>query len=202
MPGNFAMRSAQFATGVAIICARTGDGRYVGLAPTRFNSVSLDPPLVLVEPLATLGKPACLRGARAVLRQRALRGPERNSRGASRGRIRIACAALAFRMGWANAPLIDGCVRHGSSAATTRGIAPAITVIFIGEVDDLRAQNGRGLVFHHGQFGSGGADAGSLRARCGLSRMYAFGFFAWKISTSCEIPGQDGRPRTACRRPS
>jgi flavin reductase (DIM6/NTAB) family NADH-FMN oxidoreductase RutF len=38
---------AQFATGVTIICARAGDGRYVGFTANSFNSVSLDPPLVL-----------------------------------------------------------------------------------------------------------------------------------------------------------
>ena len=37
----------EFATGVAIVCARTGDGRYVGLTANSFNSVSLDTPLVL-----------------------------------------------------------------------------------------------------------------------------------------------------------
>ena len=37
----------EFATGVTIICARTGDGRYVGLTANSFNSVSLDPPLVM-----------------------------------------------------------------------------------------------------------------------------------------------------------
>ena len=38
---------AQFATGVTIICARAGDGRYVGFTANSFNSVSLEPPLVL-----------------------------------------------------------------------------------------------------------------------------------------------------------
>ena len=38
---------AQFATGVTVICARAGDGRYVGFTANSFNSVSLDPPLVL-----------------------------------------------------------------------------------------------------------------------------------------------------------
>ena len=40
----------EFATGVTIICARTGDGRYVGLTANSFNSVSLDPPLVTFAP--------------------------------------------------------------------------------------------------------------------------------------------------------
>ena len=38
---------AQFATGVTIICAQASDGRYVGFTANSFNSVSLDPPLIL-----------------------------------------------------------------------------------------------------------------------------------------------------------
>lgn len=38
---------AQFATGVTVIAVRRADGRYVGLTANSFNSVSLDPPLVL-----------------------------------------------------------------------------------------------------------------------------------------------------------
>ena len=38
---------AQFATGVTIVCARADAGRYVGFTANSFNSVSLDPPLVL-----------------------------------------------------------------------------------------------------------------------------------------------------------
>ncbi|WP_218016633.1 flavin reductase family protein, partial [Sphingobium chlorophenolicum] len=36
-----------FATGVTIVTTRDGDGRPVGLTASSFNSVSLDPPMVL-----------------------------------------------------------------------------------------------------------------------------------------------------------
>ena len=36
-----------FATGVTIVTARAADGTLVGLTANSFNSVSLDPPLVL-----------------------------------------------------------------------------------------------------------------------------------------------------------
>lgn len=38
---------SQFATGVTIITTRLDDGRFLGLTASSFNSVSLDPPLVL-----------------------------------------------------------------------------------------------------------------------------------------------------------
>lgn len=38
---------SQFATGVTIITTRLSDGRFLGLTASSFNSVSLDPPLVL-----------------------------------------------------------------------------------------------------------------------------------------------------------
>lgn len=38
---------SQFATGVTVITARIADGHYIGLTASSFNSVSLEPPLVL-----------------------------------------------------------------------------------------------------------------------------------------------------------
>ena len=38
---------AQFATGVTIVCTRAPNGRYVGFTANSFNSVSLEPPLIL-----------------------------------------------------------------------------------------------------------------------------------------------------------
>jgi flavin reductase (DIM6/NTAB) family NADH-FMN oxidoreductase RutF len=37
----------EFATGVAVITARSGAGQFVGMTMSSFNSVSVDPPLVL-----------------------------------------------------------------------------------------------------------------------------------------------------------
>jgi flavin reductase (DIM6/NTAB) family NADH-FMN oxidoreductase RutF len=48
-PDALAFRRAlgQFATGVAVITAQGADGRAIGLTMSSFNSVSVDPPLVL-----------------------------------------------------------------------------------------------------------------------------------------------------------
>jgi len=46
-PRTFRQVLGQFATGVCVVTARTADGEPVGLTMSSFNSVSLDPPLVL-----------------------------------------------------------------------------------------------------------------------------------------------------------
>jgi flavin reductase (DIM6/NTAB) family NADH-FMN oxidoreductase RutF len=46
-PGDFRRALGLFPTGVAIVSARTTDGQLLGMTVSSFNSVSLDPPLVL-----------------------------------------------------------------------------------------------------------------------------------------------------------
>ena len=46
-PQEFRAALGMFATGVTIVTARTADGKLIGLTANSFNSVSLDPPLVL-----------------------------------------------------------------------------------------------------------------------------------------------------------
>jgi flavin reductase (DIM6/NTAB) family NADH-FMN oxidoreductase RutF len=46
-PGDFRKALGVFPTGVAIISARRPDGQLLGMTVSSFNSVSLDPPLVL-----------------------------------------------------------------------------------------------------------------------------------------------------------
>jgi flavin reductase (DIM6/NTAB) family NADH-FMN oxidoreductase RutF len=45
--GHFRQALGQFATGVTVITTRLADGSFRGLTASSFNSVSLDPPLVL-----------------------------------------------------------------------------------------------------------------------------------------------------------
>jgi flavin reductase (DIM6/NTAB) family NADH-FMN oxidoreductase RutF len=46
-PVEFRQALGCFATGVTIVTARAADGRLIGLTANSFNSVSLNPPLVL-----------------------------------------------------------------------------------------------------------------------------------------------------------
>lgn len=46
-PRQFRSALAQFATGVTVVTTKLPDGRFIGLTANSFNSVSLEPPLVL-----------------------------------------------------------------------------------------------------------------------------------------------------------
>ena len=141
---------AQFATGVTIVCARTTDGPYVGFTANSFSSASLDPPLVAW----TLSQ-----------RSSSLRGFESSPRYAinvlAASQVDLArrfsrphadrFADVRFRLGWSDAPLIDGCIawfecRHHAKHRT------GDHMLFIGEVMTVERSPGAGLVFQHSRF--------------------------------------------------
>ena len=142
----------EFATGVTIICARVREGRYVGLTANSFNSVSLDPPLVLWSlsrrssslPEFEAAERYCVNVLSADQTELARRFSRPHA---------DRFAGVGYRMGWADAPLIEGCaawfecVHHGRHRAGDH-------VVFVGEVKTCERAKGRGLVFHHGHFGS------------------------------------------------
>ena len=62
-------------------------------------------------------------------------------------------AGVDYRLGWADAPLIAGCVAWFECRHHSRQQA-GDHVIFVGEVVTCERSTGRGLVFHHGHFGT------------------------------------------------
>jgi flavin reductase (DIM6/NTAB) family NADH-FMN oxidoreductase RutF len=60
---------------------------------------------------------------------------------------------VPFRLGWSDAPLIDGCVASFECRNHARHAA-GDHVIFIGEVVTVERAPGEGLVFQHGRFGA------------------------------------------------
>ena len=142
----------EFATGVTIICARTGDGRYVGLTANSFNSVSLDPPLVLWSlARSSASLPSFEAAGRYSVNVLSAEQTELARRFSRPHEDRF--AGVGYRLGWADAPLVDGCVawfecvHHGRHRAGDH-------MVFIGEVATCERAKGRGLVFHHGHFGA------------------------------------------------
>lgn len=143
---------AQFATGVTIICARAGDARYVGFTANSFNSVSLDPPLVLWSLARTSASLPIFddaeRYAVNVLSATQVDLARRFSRPhADR------FATVDFRLGWADAPLLQDCVAWFECRHHSRVIA-GDHVVFVGEVVTCERAPGKGLVFQHGVFGT------------------------------------------------
>ena len=141
---------AQFATGVTIVCTRAGPGRYVGLTANSFNSVSLDPPLILWSLARRSGSLATFeRAERYAVNVLAAEQVELARRFSRPHADRF--AGVAHRLGWSDAPLIEGCVAWLECRPHARH-ATGDHVVFIGEVVTVERARGNGLVFHQGQF--------------------------------------------------
>jgi flavin reductase (DIM6/NTAB) family NADH-FMN oxidoreductase RutF len=141
---------AQFATGVAIICAPGPGDRFVGFTANSFNSVSLDPPLVVWSLNRRATSLAAFEGARHyainVLAHDQIDLARRFSRPhADR------FAGVGYRLGVAGVPLIEGCVAWFECRHHARHRA-GDHVLFIGLVETCGRHKGTGLVFHHGRF--------------------------------------------------
>lgn len=141
---------AQFATGVTVICARAPDGRYAGFTANSFNALSLEPPLVLWSLDWRATTLAAFEHAERyvvnVLAHDQINLAHRFSR-PHEDRF----AGVAYRLGRAEAPLIEGCVawfecRHFSQQRI------GDHVLFVGEVETCERRGGLGLVFAHGTF--------------------------------------------------
>ena len=211
-PRQFRDALAQFATGVTIICARVAEGRFVGFTANSFNSVSLDPPLVLWSLSRRSSSLPAFEAAERysvnVLSSAQVDLARRFSRPHS-----DRFAGVRYRMGWSDAPLLDGCVAWFECRHHARHRA-GDHQIFVGEVATCARANGRGLVFQHGAFGTAvrvaatRSPAPKRRAARGSpgrgpgAFSAARGFFAWKTSQILRNTGRACRRRRACRRPS
>ena len=141
---------AQFATGVTVIAARRGDSRFTGFTANSFTSVSLDPPMVLWSlSRRSASLPAFEAAERysvTVLSDAQLELARRFSRPHADRFEGVPC-----RLGWADAPLIDGCVAWFECSNHARHRA-GDHVVFIGEVHACARGHGRGLVFHEHRY--------------------------------------------------
>jgi flavin reductase (DIM6/NTAB) family NADH-FMN oxidoreductase RutF len=143
---------AQFATGVAIICAPGPHDRFVGFTANSFNSVSLDPPLVLWS----LNRRATSLAAFERAGHYAINVLAHDQTDLARRFSRPHADRFQdvdYRLGRAGVPLIAGCVawfecrHHAQHRAGDH-------VLFIGAVESCGRAKGAGLVFHHGRFGT------------------------------------------------
>ncbi|HEX8010518.1 MAG TPA: flavin reductase family protein [Casimicrobiaceae bacterium] len=145
---------AQFATGVTIITARAPHG-FVGFTANSFNSVSLDPPLVIWSLGLHSRSLAAFEAAEAyavnVLGHDQVKLARRFSRPHT-----DRFAGVAFRLGEAGAPLIEGCAawlecRH-------HALHPAGDhMLFIGEVVASAHRRVLPLLWHGGRYRIGHA---------------------------------------------
>ena len=150
-PQEFRAALGLFATGVTIVTARTADGVPVGLTANSFNSVSLNPPLVLWSlRSAALSMPAFARGSHYAIHILAAEQLELARRFATPGIDRF--AGLAFEHGSGGVPLIPGCAALFECANRSQ-YEEGDHVIFVGEVERSHHRAGaQPLIFHGGRY--------------------------------------------------
>jgi flavin reductase (DIM6/NTAB) family NADH-FMN oxidoreductase RutF len=140
-----------FATGVTIVTARTPAGVLVGLTANSFNSVSLDPPLVLWSLSQGASSMAALStGSHYAINVLAADQKELAERFASRREDRW--LDVAFTEGLSGAPLLTGSAATFECFNRSR-YEEGDHVIFVGEVERCSHQAGAApLLFHGGRF--------------------------------------------------
>lgn len=140
-----------FATGVTIVTARSADGTLVGLTANSFNSVSLDPPLVLWSLARSAGSmPALSTGSHYAINILAASQKALAERFASKNVDRW--ADVQYTEGVGGAPVLDGCVASFECFNRSR-YDEGDHVIFVGEVERCTHRAGAApLLFHGGRF--------------------------------------------------
>ena len=149
---QFRQALSQFATGVTVITTRLADGSFRGLTASSFNSVSLDPPLVLWS-LGGLANslPIFSGNSHYVINvlgagQAAL--AERFSR-----RTEDPFGGVAYTLSRTGQPILAG-VSAWFECHNRSRYPEGDHVIFVGEVEDCALQAQDSLIFHGGRFGS------------------------------------------------
>jgi len=157
MTADFQARTRQFrdalgsfATGVTIVTTRSAAGEDIGLTANSFNSVSLDPPMVLWS-LArkSLSLPAFLESGYFAVHVLAATQEVLSVTFATRGAEKF--AGLNVRRGAGGIPLLPGCSAL-FQCKTAFNYEGGDHVIFVGEVQEFEHFNRAPLVFHSGRY--------------------------------------------------
>jgi flavin reductase (DIM6/NTAB) family NADH-FMN oxidoreductase RutF len=148
---DFRSALGMFATGVTIVTARGADGVPVGLTANSFNSVSLEPPLVLWSLARSAGSmPAFERGSHYSINILAADQYALAERFASKTLDRF--AQLSFREGAGGAPILEGAAAVFECFNRSR-YEEGDHVIFVGEVERCEWRPGaQPLIFHGGRY--------------------------------------------------
>ncbi len=148
---EFRTALGMFATGVTIVTARTADGQLLGLTANSFNSVSLEPPLVLWSLSRSAASMAALSaGSHYAVNILAADQKELAERFASKREDRW--SDVAFTDGVCGAPRLAGAAATFECFNRSR-YEEGDHVIFVGEVERCEHRAGVSpLLFHGGKF--------------------------------------------------
>lgn len=139
-----------FATGVTIVTTRTRTGVDVGLTANSFNSVSLDPPMVLWSlAKSSQSLPAFLESSYFAVHVLAAPQEALSHVFATRGAEKF--AGLALERGRGDIPLLDGCSARFQCRTAVK-YEGGDHVVFIGEVEAFENFDRPPLLFHGGRY--------------------------------------------------
>lgn len=147
---DFRRALGQFATGVTVVSTRAKDGRPVGITVNSFSSVSLDPPLVLWSLSRQASSFADFVGASHFAINVLAASQHHLSRQFSTP-LRDKFEGVECLEGVAGCPLLKGTTAH-FVCRNVRQYEGGDHVIFLGEVEEYKWNDGEPLVFHSGRY--------------------------------------------------
>jgi 3-hydroxy-9,10-secoandrosta-1,3,5(10)-triene-9,17-dione monooxygenase reductase component len=147
---RFRQALGSFVTGVTIVTTIDADGRPVGLTANSFNSVSLDPPMVLFSlALSSNALPAFRDSSGWAVHILAADQEDLSSRFATRGAEKF--AGLDYTAGPDGVPLLGDCAARFVCRATFE-YEGGDHAIFVGEVVDFTISERQPLIYHSGRY--------------------------------------------------
>lgn len=147
---HFREALSQFATGVTVITTRLADGSFLGLTASSFNSVSIDPPLVLWSLSQNANSlPVFSENSHYVINVLAADQADLAERFARRIDNRF--DGVEYALSHTGLPILKGSAAWFECHNRSR-YPEGDHIIFVGEVErcDVHAQ--QALVFHGGRF--------------------------------------------------
>ncbi len=148
---SFRHALGHFATGVTIVTTRDENGEYIGVTANSFNSVSMDPPMVLWSlDKRALSRKTYETAEHFVVNVLAADQVSLSKHFATRG-VMDKFRGVSFAEGVGGAPILDGCAAHFQckKSFTYEG---GDHLILVGEVLTFEASGRSSLVFHKGSY--------------------------------------------------
>ena len=140
-----------FATGITVITARADDGEPIGLTISSFNSVSLDPPLILWSLSVNSPRLEAFRSA-SHYAVNVLAADQQWLSDRFAGRRNDRFAELPQQAGLGGAPLLEGCCAWFECANEAQ-YPGGDHVIFVGRVERFAQGEAQSpLIFHGGRY--------------------------------------------------
>jgi 3-hydroxy-9,10-secoandrosta-1,3,5(10)-triene-9,17-dione monooxygenase reductase component len=149
-PREFRSALGSFATGVTIVTTREDSGRDVGLTANSFNSVSLDPPMVLWSLAKTSGSLEAFNNA-AHFAVHILAADQEPLSNRFASKVADKFEGLDLRRNEAGVPLLAGCSTLFQCRTAYR-YDGGDHIIFVGEVTAFEHLDKPPLVFHAGRY--------------------------------------------------